>query len=79
MKHIRPSQVQKKLVMETVSATVYANKGQEYKEEFNPYKKESTNHGRFERQYPKAREKYLWYETLLNDMIQFYGPLERKT
>ena len=78
MKHIKPSAVQYKLVMEQVYHSVHKNKGAEYIEEINPYKKDTTNFGRFERQYPKVRDGYFRFESIMRDMELIYGPITRE-
>ena len=74
MKHLKPSAVQYKLVMEHVYQSVHKNNGAEYAEELNPYKKDTTNFGRFERQYPKVRDGYFRFISMMKDMEQIYGP-----
>lgn len=78
MKHLKPSAIQYKLVMEQVYHSVHKNEGAEYTEELNPYKKDTTNFGRFERQYPKVRDGYFRFTSMMKDMEQFYGPLTKE-
>ena len=70
---MKPSHIQKKLVREAVFTAVHRYKGEIYKDSFNPYNKESTNFGRFERLYPKITKSYFDFLITLEDMESVYG------
>jgi hypothetical protein len=76
MKHLKPSAIEYKNVMENVYKSVHKNEGAKYIEEFNPYTKETTNFGRFERQYPKVRKSYFDFISIMKDMEEIYGPIK---
>ena len=78
MKHLKPSAIQYKLVMERVYHSVHKNEGAEYTVDINPYKDGTTNFGRFERQYPKVREGYFRFTSMMKDMEEIYGPITKE-
>lgn len=73
MKHLKPSAIEYKLVMEYVYRSVHKHDGVEYTKDLNPYENGTTNFGRFERQYPKVREGYFRFKSMMKDMEEIYG------